>query len=612
MRALRLSFGRRFLAIGVGAALASAAWMAAALINPPPGLQVTVTALERSARGPEAAPLLRLTGVAPPTLGDGLTWPGAPPLPEAFQALFEGQVRIDRAGAYTFWLEAAGEAELILDDRVVAKTDPQTPGPALGYADLTPGPRALTLRYVRRADPNRRPGVSLAWARDAVSARPIAPESVTRPQVPSWRFRMLDPLRAAALLAAIWTAAAIARAALGPVRFRRLAFRLAAAAGGAALILTGAEIALRLGSIRPREYLPANLWQRLKFEPGTTVRYSGWLPLNVKEFEVDVAFNSRGWRDREHPLEKPAGVRRVAIVGDSYVAGQETELAQTFPKLLERELNARAEGRRAEVLSFGRGGTGTTDQLEFLPTDVLPHAPDLVVLAFFPGNDVLENSPTLKETSRRWVEEIFLRKMVAGKAALLDGGIWIERSYLNRVLVDRLIDLYLARLDWFDPEVKRGDLIAPEWRLYQRGEPEAVWEAAWATTLEAIGRMQALCRAHGADFALMLIHSVQVPGFSGDPPENNPTWDFRSPNRRIARYCAERGIPFLDLEPAFAGHARRGGPPLRWKYDGHWNAAGHALAARELLGFVEPILARRAEVEMGNASGRRGDAPQGA
>jgi len=57
---------------------------------------------------------------------------------------------------------------------------------------------------------------------------------------------------------------------------------------------------------------------------------------------------------------------------------------------------------------------------------------------------------------------------------------------------------------------------------------------------------------------------------------------------RVANICRAQQVPFIDLGPAFAG-AR----DLRLPFDGHWNARGHAVAAREIAAH----LSARSETE---------------
>ena len=65
----------------------------------------------------------------------------------------------------------------------------------------------------------------------------------------------------------------------------------------------------------------------------------------TEEAVVHVKINGSGMRDdREYLVEKPAGVYRVAILGDSFAESMQVPLEQTFSKLLERELAACGAG----------------------------------------------------------------------------------------------------------------------------------------------------------------------------------------------------------------------------------------------------------------------------
>ena len=50
------------------------------------------------------------------------------------------------------------------------------------------------------------------------------------------------------------------------------------------------------------------------------------------------------------------------------------------------------------------------------------------------------------------------------------------------------------------------------------------------------------------------------------------------PQRRLAAWSSQNGVPFIDLLPDF----RQAGAQqvLYFPHDGHWNPAGHALAGK--------------------------------
>src|SRR3989344_7830887 len=53
-----------------------------------------------------------------------------------------------------------------------------------------------------------------------------------------------------------------------------------------------------------------------------------------------VKINSEGLRDYEYRIKKPDNTFRIVVLGDSMVFGYGLDLEDTFPKFLERKLNA--------------------------------------------------------------------------------------------------------------------------------------------------------------------------------------------------------------------------------------------------------------------------------
>lgn len=143
-----------------------------------------------------------------------------------------------------------------------------------------------------------------------------------------------------------------------------------------------------------------------------------------RHFEIDthITINSQGWRDVEHTLDKPDDVTRVIAIGDSFTAAMHVPLDQTWPRLLEAQLNEALPDKQWEVINLGLDGTGTDVHLQILRENVAIYQPDYVVLAFFEndigdievnrtfrdcykGNVLLFQTDEQKEALRRFIDE---------------------------------------------------------------------------------------------------------------------------------------------------------------------------------------------------------------
>lgn len=136
-----------------------------------------------------------------------------------------------------------------------------------------------------------------------------------------------------------------------------------------------AELFIRLVHPQPRmpRYITGTSWGVRGNIPNAIYRH--------KTAEVDVGFhiNSQGMRaDRDYPREKPEGVCRIALFGDSFFMGYELDLQDTLAARLEHALNAQAKA--VEVLNFAVSGFGTAESLQTLEAYANEFSPDIVLL----------------------------------------------------------------------------------------------------------------------------------------------------------------------------------------------------------------------------------------
>jgi hypothetical protein len=107
--------------------------------------------------------------------------------------------------------------------------------------------------------------------------------------------------------------------------------------------------------------------------------------------KIHVEFNSKGFRDIEHTLEKPPGVKRIILIGDSFCESTQVNLEETFFHRLENFLNTNGQ-TKWEIINLGVGDFGTAQQWLALTEMGLNYSPDMVLHQIFPLNDICNNS----------------------------------------------------------------------------------------------------------------------------------------------------------------------------------------------------------------------------
>ena len=79
--------------------------------------------------------------------------------------------------------------------------------------------------------------------------------------------------------------------------------------------------------------------------------------------------------------QKPAGTKRILVLGDSYTWGYGVADDEIYTEVLEKSLQQKYP--QYEVLNGGVSGWGTDQQYLFLTTEGLKYSPDLVIVAHF-------------------------------------------------------------------------------------------------------------------------------------------------------------------------------------------------------------------------------------
>ncbi len=284
---------------------------------------------------------------------------------------------------------------------------------------------------------------------------------------------------------------------------RRLAFV------SLALVLLLAEAALRLSGDRPgllatapAEYVPLKTVDHLEVDPAFYTDGTGTFRARLGRVAWDplVVINDDGFRSR--PFEPaPPGVRSVFFIGDSFTwGGSAKPLTEAFPDLV-----ARAGWH---VWNGGIPGADPDQYALVARRFVARLHPDVVVVTFFMGNDVMWQRRALRPWQNRyhptnagWLNPFLDGDYVGDAQQTYD---YYRRRYLvpdglrhwvfgTSALGSRAYRLLRPRLD---PQVEeRQRLVRERW-------------TGRTVSHEYLQEVRAVCAAEGVRFLLLVAPEV--------------------------------------------------------------------------------------------------------
>jgi hypothetical protein len=245
--------------------------------------------------------------------------------------------------------------------------------------------------------------------------------------------------------------------------------------------------------------------------------------------------NALGWRDKPRTIARTPGVQRALLLGDSYVFGVGVDDGLRVSEALEREVPS------LEAWNLGVTAYGPDQELILLGSIVGEYDPDFVVWFTSLANDVEDVRYSRRYSfAKPWYELDGERLVPHAPAPSLLARLR-DKSYLTE----------LALLPFHEKALAHD--VAPPW-VGRDGLP------LFAAVARALRKT---AEDHGKPFVCIVIPSSQADA-----------------DARAVSALTAAGLEPVLIAPAFE-KGRVDGDSLLLP-DGHWNAAGHALAARLL------------------------------
>ena len=291
-------------------------------------------------------------------------------------------------------------------------------------------------------------------------------------------------------------------------------------------------------------YLPGNPYLLWEMVPGTRT-----------EMGATVTVNSLGFRGEEVTVNKPTGIRRVVVLGDSTVYGHGVEDDETFSAQLSERL-----GPSVQVLNLGTPGYSTAQSINLMTMRGWRLQPDAVIVANLWSDNNFDS----------FVDKTLLsERHDAARTPFPSAAKLLQSSALYRWL-----DWHLRLAD------RAGEVETVGWMLGRTptGGHRRVSVNDYAANLQALA---AEAKARNAEVAfLAFANAVDL----GDDTDGAIAWPLY---REVMQAVAKRvGAPFLPVKDAFVNS---GNDHLTLFLDEmHPTPVGHAIIADTLAATFLP------------------------
>ena len=338
-------------------------------------------------------------------------------------------------------------------------------------------------------------------------------------------------------------------------------------------------------------------------------KQKGRTPL-VGKIVLDEKINSVGFRDTKHTYSKGQDVFRIVMLGDSFCDFLDLPLKQLFHSVLERKLNSELH-QPIERINLGISGFGTAQEYLALKHYGLKYRPDLVILAFYLGNDVHDNSLEWQGRDMdvtHTTTPFFVLKdgtlepkppnpnpgeaptNIESKAPLQRIKDFANKDFPDVVYRIRNVPLlakFLLELGLIEAEPNLPRTLDPGTELYLEQYPPEVAEA-WEVTKALILKLAEELEASKIGFLVVVIplefefRVDELKKVLEYAEMRTLKIDPRKPEGILSKFLETNHINFLLLHPGFEKYNNETGKSLHFHRpgDNHWNADGHALAAQ--------------------------------
>jgi len=308
-------------------------------------------------------------------------------------------------------------------------------------------------------------------------------------------------------------------------------------------------------------------------------------------------------RDIEHSFIKKKNTYRIAILGDSFAEARAVNIQDTFWFKLKNNLKNCKNNKfiNTEIINFGISEYGTTQQFLTLKHYVWKYDPDLILLAFFSGNDISDNSKKLSFKKYRpfflynngnlVLDNNFKNTNSYKLLSSIHGQIFIKISKYSRLaqlLREAYVQSYFNSLKKnVEKKISKIDKESDLSNLYNPISKE--WANAWIITEKIIELINNEILKKNKDFIVVSVSNpIQVhpdKKIINKYKEKNNIKNINYPDNRLEFFLNKNDIKYINTAKQLSNEALLNNTYFHGFENtklgtGHWNKLGHSRASK--------------------------------
>lgn len=314
-----------------------------------------------------------------------------------------------------------------------------------------------------------------------------------------------------------------------------------------------------------------------------------------QEFKVKRRINKDGFIGRNYDYFKNPGIYRMVVAGDSMTEAFQMEESKTYSALIESK-SADFLGKKVEALNMGMAGIGTQKETYILETKGLKFDPDLLVMAFFVGNDFYDNT---KEKVNLGAEFTEFRKLKNNIKLFFRSNSAVWRFILNK----KSKNIFLKSINSKNnPAAAANTAVDPVFLEEYSTETQDMVQ----NTEELLLKFKNTADRAGKDNLVLILPSASqvYPHTITNEVKNRPKGDHsfgvgvnfdKKPdsdpekiNKILGDFFKVEKINYIDLLPDFKNSYKLNpDKPLYFPVDGHMNERAHSIVADKVLNYLK-------------------------